>query len=125
MSCRPAVKTTDDLTVIGISFDGDGKDQDETTEIATSTQASKEEPTANKKNDPVLGQPLRGYTAEHLLDIIVGNQVSKENICQRVPRAVCKHTADVVDTVALGCIRTSGNYKSEGLPPESCRCTGS
>lgn len=124
MSCRPAAKTTDDLTVIGISFDGDGKDQDETTEIVTSTQASKEEPTA-QKNDPVLGRPLGGYTAERLLDIIVGNQVSKENIFQRVPRAVCKHTADVVDTVALGCIGTSRNYKSEGLPPESCRCTRS
>ena len=47
VSCRPAGKTTDDLTVIDIS--SDGTDQDETTEIATSTQASKEESQLTRK----------------------------------------------------------------------------
>ena len=66
-------------------------------------QSSKEDFTVKKEHCPVLERPVRGYTAERLLDIIVGNQVRTASICQRVPRAVRKHAAYVVDTVALGC----------------------
>ena len=66
-------------------------------------QSSKEDLTVKKEHCPVLERPVKGYTAERLLDIIVGNQVRTASICQRVPRAVRKHAAYVVDTVALGC----------------------
>ena len=66
-------------------------------------QSSKEHFTVKKEHCPVLEEPVRGYTAERLLDIIVGNQVRTASICQRVPHAVRKHAAYVVDTVALGC----------------------
>ena len=54
----------------------------------TVTQSSDESRTAYKKHCPVLERPVRGYTAERLLDIIVGDQVSNSSRCCRVPRGV-------------------------------------
>ena len=58
---------------------------------------------SNKENDdpqkqPVFESPVKGYTAEGLLNIIVGGQVKKDKLCKRVPRGIRQHALFIVDT---------------------------
>ena len=55
----------------------------------------------DKENFTVFERPLKGYSAETLLNIIIGNQVSQSLICQKVPRGIRRHAAYIVDQNAL------------------------
>lgn len=52
-------------------------------------------------SQPMLEKAIKGYSTDRLLNIIVGETVSRKNICQRVPRGVRHHAAYVVDTTYL------------------------
>ena len=59
-----------------------------------------------KENDdpssqPMLERAVKGFTAERLLGIIVGEDTPDEKVCKRVPRGVRHHAAFVVDTTSL------------------------
>ena len=51
---------------------------------------------------PVIERPLKGYTAERLLQIIVGKKVPVSKICHRIPRGIRQHASYVVDIEQLG-----------------------
>ena len=59
-----------------------------------------------KENDdpdsfqPMLERAIKGFPADRLLNIIVGD-VFKEKVCKRVPRGVRHHAAFVVHTTFL------------------------
>lgn len=67
----------------------------------------KNEVTTNKENltatTGVFENPLRGYTAERLLNIIVGKEVSKAAISKKIPTGVRHHASYVIDLEAIGC----------------------
>ena len=50
---------------------------------------------------PMLERAVKGFTAERLFNIIVGEDVPKEKLCKCVPRGVRYHAAFVVDTTSL------------------------
>ena len=50
---------------------------------------------------PVFESPLKGFTAERLLNIIVGKDVSENKLCKSIPRAIRKHASFVVDTTFM------------------------
>ncbi len=51
---------------------------------------------------PVLETALKGFSAERLLNIIVGKKVSREKVCKSVPRGIRQHASFVVDTTSFG-----------------------
>lgn len=61
----------------------------------------------DKENDdpdgsqPILEVAIKGFTAEHLFNIIKGEDVPKKNICKQVPRGIRNHATFVVDTTSL------------------------
>ena len=57
----------------------------------------------DKEDIPVYERPVRGYSAEKLLNIIIGRQVPRSLLCNRIPRGIRRHAAYVVDTDAMGC----------------------
>lgn len=61
---------------------------------------------SEKENDdsvcqPMLERAVKGFTAERLLNIIVGEDTRDEKVCNRVPRGVRHHAAFVVDTTSF------------------------
>lgn len=45
---------------------------------------------------------VKGFSAERLLNIIVGKDVPRDKVCKNVPRAIRKHATFVVDTTSMG-----------------------
>ena len=52
---------------------------------------------------PVFQSPLKGFSAERLLNIIVGKDVPTDKLCQSIPQAVRKHATFAVDTASMDC----------------------
>ena len=84
----------------GVNTSGDIDNGQNTVQGCSSKKLDKEKDYPNFQ--PILESAVKGFSAERLLNIIVGKDVPRDKVCKNVPRAIRKHATFVVDTTCMG-----------------------
>ena len=96
------VREIDNFDVKEIKVEDEVRKQDHGKHMLEACSGEKlDEKSDHLNSHPVFESPLKGFSAERLLNIIVGKDVPKNKLCKSIPRAVRKHATFVVDTTFM------------------------
>ena len=96
------VENFDNFDVKEIKVEDEVRKQDHGKHMLEACSGEKlDEKSDDLYSHPVFESPLKGFSAEHLLNIIVGKDVPENKLCKSIPRAIRKHATFVVDTTFM------------------------
>ena len=96
------VREINNFDVREIKVEDEVRKQDHGKHMLEACSSKKLDEKSNDLNSyPVFESPLKGFSAERLLNIIVGKDVRENKLYKKIPRAVCKHATFVAETTFM------------------------